>query len=147
MALCVFLRRLNGGVRKERKDKGQKHASPEEKVQVACVAWGEEQGLLIDGSPGGAAFRKGAHTAHGCKPGRADLLVLEPGADGSHGLAVELKVVYRNGKQNELSDAQAAWLQRARCKGWRTAVAYSLVEFRAVVRVHMGGSSGAPVGL
>jgi hypothetical protein len=32
---------------------------------------------------------KGAHKARGCRPGRADdLLVLEAGADGTHGLAV-----------------------------------------------------------
>jgi hypothetical protein len=42
----------------------------------------------VDGSPGGAAFMKGAHKARGCRPGRADLLVLEAGADGTHGLAV-----------------------------------------------------------
>ena len=144
------MRRSKGGSihkeqRKERKDKGQKHASPESKLQVACVAWSDAQDLFVDGSPGGAAFCKGAHTARGCRPGRADLLVLEPGADGSHGLAVELKVVYSSGKANTLSEKQSAWLARARLKGWRTAVAYSLQEFQAVVREHMGGSAEAPV--
>ena len=57
---------------------------------------------------------KGAHKARGCRPGRADLLVLEAGADGTHGLAVELKV-----GGNGLLDSQVAWLARAQLKGWR----------------------------
>ena len=114
-------------MRKTRSDAGRKHDKPEARLQVACVAWCGAADIFIDGSPGGAAFMKGAHTARGCRPGRADLLVLEAGADGTHGLAVELKI----GKKC-LQDSQVAWLARARCKGWRTGVARSLAEFKQI---------------
>jgi hypothetical protein len=42
------------------------------------------------------------------------------GADGTHGLAVELKV-----GGNGLLDSQVAWLARAQLKGWRTEVVRS----------------------
>jgi len=66
------------------------------------------------------ARRRRLHEASGCRPGRADLLVLEAGADGTHGLAVELKV-----GGNGLLDSQVAWLARAQLKGWRTEVVRS----------------------
>ena len=125
-------------LRKQRKDKGVRHAQPESKLQVACVAWADTQDLLVDGSPGGAAFCKGAHTARGCRPGRADLLVLEPGGDGAHGLAVELKI-----GSNSLSDKQRRWLARAEAKGWRVGVARSLCEFQQLVRDHMRSPRGS----
>ena len=75
------------------------------------------------------ARRRRLHEARGCRPGRADLLVLEAGADGTHGLAVELKV-----GGNGLLDSQVAWLARAQLKGWRTEVVRSLDEFCKVVR-------------
>ena len=53
--------------RAQRSDKGKKHKQPESKLQVACVAWAHAQELLIDGSPGGEAFRKGTHKARGAK--------------------------------------------------------------------------------
>lgn len=121
----------------ERKDKGTRHQQPESKLQVACVAWADTQDLLVDGSPGGAAYKKGTHSARGCRPGRADLLVLEPGGDGAHGLAVELKV----GK-NDLQKSQRLWLARAERKGWRTGVARSLAEFQRLVRAHIAMPQG-----
>jgi hypothetical protein len=132
----------DGGIqkRKERSDKGKTHDNPETRLQVSCVNWCDEHDVFVDGSPGGAAFKKGAHVARGCRPGRADLLVLEAGADGTHGLAVELKV-----GGNGLQDSQVVWLARARRKGWRTGVARSPEEFIALVREHMGGSKLDPI--
>ena len=79
--------------RKQRSDKGGSHRSREAKLQAACVAWCDVNGILCDGSPGGRSFKSGAHQARGCnRPGRPDLLVLKGGGDGSHGLAEELKV-------------------------------------------------------
>jgi len=126
--------------RKRRSDEGGTHEQPESKLQVACVAWAETEDLVVDGSPGGAAFKKGAHKARGCTPGRADLLILEPGGDGSHGLAVELKI-----GRNGLQDSQREWLARVERKGWRTGVARSLAEFQALVRAHRlpGGAGSA----
>ena len=119
-ALCSRRRDGDGGIHKEKKkrsDAGKEHDNPEMRLQVACVAWCDAADILVDGSPGGAAFMKGAHKARGCRPGRADLLVLEAGADGSHGLAVELNI-----GGNGLQCSQVAWLARARLKGWRTEV-------------------------
>lgn len=97
----------DGGIQKPpRSDKGKKHDNPETRLQVSCVNWCDAHDVFVDGSPGGAAFRKGAHSARGCRPGRADLLVLEAGVDGKLGLAVELKV-----GNNSLQDAHV--------RGWR----------------------------
>ena len=53
--------RLALSASKRRSDAGARHAQPESKLQVACVAWADTQDLLVDGSPGGEAYRKGAH--------------------------------------------------------------------------------------
>ena len=145
-ALCSRRRDGDGGIHKEknkRSDAGKAHDNPETRLQVACVAWCDAADILVDGSPGGAAFMKSAHKARGCRPGRADLLVLEAGADGTHGLAVELKI-----GGNGLQSSQVAWLARARLKGWRTEVVRTaLDEFCKVVCVHIGGSACDPVDL
>ena len=145
-ALCSRRRDGDGGIHKEknkRSDAGKAHDNPETRLQVACVAWCDAADILVDGSPGGAAFMKGAHKARGCRPGRADLLVLEAGADGTHGLAVELKI-----GGNGLQSSQVAWLARARLKGWRTEVVRTLRdEFCKVVRARIGGSACDPVDL
>ena len=75
-----------------------------------------------------------AMQAKGAEPGVPDLLILEAGADGSHGLAVELKV-----EKNTLSDAQRAWFARAQAKGWRCEVANSVEEFVQLVQEHVSG--------
>ena len=146
-ALCSRRRDGDGGIHKEknkRSDAGKAHDNPETRLQVACVAWCDAADILVDGSPGGAAFMKGAHKARGCRPGRADLLVLEAGADGTHGLAVELKI-----GGNGLQSSQVAWLARARLKGsgaWgRTEVVRTLDKFCKVVRARIGGSACDPV--
>ena len=118
--------------KKKRSDLGQRHGNPEAQMQMRCVAWCDEHGYLVDGSPGGAAFMKGAHKARGCRPGRADLLLFKAGADGSHGLAVELKI-----GSNTLQPAQVDWLERIRNEGWRTGVARSLEEFKSIVVDHV----------
>ena len=74
---------------------------------------GASSGLCALGAWAGAArLRAGwrlfggrtanALKARGVEPGTPDLLVLEPGCSGMHGLAVELKI-----DDNDLSDAQA----------------------------------------
>ena len=65
---------------KRRSDAGARHAQPESKLQVACVAWADTQDLLVDGSPGGEAYRKGARPGSlspatvGCQPAAAGRL-------------------------------------------------------------------------
>ena len=64
---------------------------------MACVRLARGQGLLVCGQAGGAAYLFGGRTANvlkarGVEPGTPDLLVLEPGFSGMHGLAVELKI-------------------------------------------------------
>ena len=67
----------------------------------------------------------------GVEPGIPDLLVLEPGPDGTHGLAVEFKI-----GGNKLSAEQRAWFKRGRAKRWRCAVVRSVDEFVALVASH-----------
>ena len=126
-------------VRKVRSDKGCRHKNLEAQLQAACTQWGRGQGMLIVPQLAGARFLHGGRTwkamqAKGAEPGVPDLLILEAGADGSHGLAVELKV-----ERNSLSDAQRAWFARARAKGWRCAVANSVEEFVELVQEHVSG--------
>ena len=62
--------------RKVRSDRGKKHNRQETLLQVSCVAWCDANNILVDGSPGGCAFKSGAHKARGCnRPGRPDLFV------------------------------------------------------------------------
>ena len=117
-------------------DLGKRHKQPESALQVACVCLAREQGLLVCGQAGGARYLNGGRTANaqkakGVDPGIPDLLVLEPGGDGTHGLAVEFKV---NG--NKLSAEQRAWFARGRAKRWRCVVVRSVEEFVAALGSH-----------
>ena len=124
---------------------GKRHDGPEARLQVSCKNWADEEDLLVVGTAGGAAYLYGGRTANamkakGVEPGQPDLLILEAGADGTHGLAVELKI----GK-NDLSEAQHAWFARARGKKWRCAVVRSLEEFISLVEEHRGLAPDASV--
>ena len=134
--MCVFVRLLaqvSGKSRRVRSDKGQRHARREATLQVSCVAWADANNILVDGSPGGAAFKHGAHHARGCnRAGRPDLLVLEAGGDGSPGLAVELKTGV-----NDLSEAQRDYFKRLESRGWRVGVARDLSECVQLVQGHL----------
>lgn len=118
--------------RSRRSDNGRTHAQPEKDLQVACVRWAEENNLLVIGSPGGASFRNGGHSARIGRPGAPDILVIARGADGSTCLGVELKV-----GSHTCSPAQIAWHTHARAAGVRVVVARSLHEFKAAVQQHL----------
>ena len=101
-----------------------------------------EQDLLIAGQAGGVAYLHGGRTANALKAkgvdaGIPDLLILESGFDGTHGLAVEFKI-----DDNQLTDAQAAWFSRAvvwqrmNLWTWCCECVRSYGEFLAVVREH-----------
>ena len=118
-------------------DLGKRHKQPESALQVTCVRLAREQGLLVCGQAGGARYLNGGRTANaqkakGVDPGIPDLLVLEPGADGTHGLAVEFKV-----GGNQLSAVQREWFVRGRAKRWRCAVVKSVEEFISLIGDHM----------
>ena len=124
---------------------------------MAIVEWCDANDILVDGSPGGCTFNKGAHAARGCKPRRADLIIFEPGLDGTHGLAVELKV-----GTNTVSDVQKQWLARFARRGYRSEVLVAadgsdaarkdaVERFAQLVREHMlgkgDGSEAVPLEL
>lgn len=124
--------------KKPRSDKGRRHEQPESRLQVKCVSWAASRNFMVDGSPGGAVYKYGGRTANamkarGCRAGRPDLLILEQGADGAPGLAVELKI-----GENTLSDPQALWLSQVAARGWRVAVARTYGEFKQHVLNHVG---------
>ena len=105
--------------------------------RLRCL--GERAEPLVVGHAGGAAYLHGGRTANALKakgvtPGIPDLLILEPGFDGTHGLAVELKI-----DGNGLSADQRAWFEKGRAKQWRCVEARSLDQFQALVREHQTG--------
>lgn len=123
---------------KVRSDKGGKHERAEDTVQQPCVEWARSRDLLVVGSAvaqymGGARAWKRLQDK-GCEAGVADILILEGGVLGEHGLAVEFKVP----GAPPPSDEQAAWLARAESKGWRCAVISSVPDFKKLVREYTG---------
>ena len=124
--------------RRERSDKGKRHALPESHLQAACVKYLLQRGLLCVGSAAGSLYANGARTAlalraRGVFPGQPDLLVLERGAGGEPGLAVEFKI-----GTNPLSVEQRAWFQQAGGRGWHCADVRSTTEFHRVLRDYLG---------
>lgn len=129
-----------------------KNKQPESQMQMLCVSWARGQDLVVVGTAGGAHYAGGPRQAvamkkRGVEPGIPDLLILEPGADGSHGLAVELKV-----RAAALRPAQQAWFEKARAKRWRCEVVRGnsptdgLVNFKQLVRQHMGTATDTESG-
>ena len=113
--------------------------TPEKDMQMAIVRWANENDVLLVHPGAGAAYLNGAATAAtmkamGLTPGTADLLVLEPGADGAHCLAVELKVPGKT-----LTPVQTEWHARATAKGLRCGVVHSLEEFVTLLKEHREG--------
>ena len=123
---------------KVRSDFGGTHKKPEATVQEPCVEWARSRDLLVVGSAvaqymGGARAWKRLQDK-GCEAGVADILILEGGVLGEHGLAVEFKAP----GAPPPSDEQAAWLARAESKGWRCAVISSVPDFKKLVREYTG---------
>ena len=118
-------------VRKTRSDKGKKHRKPETKLQTSCVQWLVDNGYFVVGSPGGAAFRNGAHRSRVGQPGATDLVILEPGGSGAHGLCVELKA---NGP---VTAVQKQWMESISKKGYNVGVVRSEKELKELVAQHV----------
>ena len=90
--------------------------------------------MLVVHPPQGTSYRRANHMkAMGYTPGTPDLLVLEEGADGALGLAVEFKI-----GAHKLSPDQRGWFERAMKKRWRCGVARSVGEFKTLVCGHLG---------
>ena len=128
------------GRRKERSDKGKKHAQPEARLHAACVAYLRKHGMLPLGSAA-SGFRVGMKTAvvamkdRGMEKGQPDLLVLERGANDEPGLAVEFKI-----DQNVLSPEQQRWFEMLRQRGWQCAEVHSTAEFHTTLSNYLGRS-------
>ena len=109
--------------RKTRSDKGKKHKKPEAKLHEKIIADLESKQLTNYGPPNGAAQMAGnfavgrAMSKRGAHAGMFDILVFSKGADGSVGLAIELKI-----GRNPLSAAQRLWQQKLQDEGWRCTV-------------------------
>ena len=99
--------------------------------------------MLNVASPAGSALTARLFRAdRGCEPGQPDMLLLEEGADGAVGLAIELKI-----GDNGLQPAQVRWFARLRARRWRCEVIKSLDRFQAVVSEHLGlGLDGGAAG-
>lgn len=79
----------------------------------------------------------GKHKAFGMRTGVPDILIFVP-TQQYNGLAVELKVVYANGKRNVTSPAQKKWLKNLTLCGWKTIVCYNFSEAKNVIDSYLG---------
>lgn len=143
-----------------RKDKGGRHEDPESKLRQACFQLTQDDDefreICFYGTFNGARLQGGGFAgnkmkAEGCVPGFPDCQIFNPGADGSVALAIEFKIVYEyrqpsgqvKRKINKLSPEQEEWFVKLRSFGWRCAVAYTVDEFKQIVREHIGTNSTA----
>ena len=53
--------------------------------------------------------------------GVPDIMILNRGAHAEPGLAIEFKVIYKDGKKNNMDKDQLKWFQILRGQGWRCA--------------------------
>lgn len=125
-------------------------AHPEDELQKVCVRWFKEVGYpqlapllfhpnnepyLGGGKTQAQKVRAGARAkAMGVTAGVADLILLHPGADGRHGLCVELKS--KTGRQTK--ETQAPWQKAVESQGYRYEICRSLEQFVDIVRMHLG---------
>ncbi len=118
-----------------------KHYSKEDILQGNCVRWFVMQfpDLSIMHAPNEGKrtpFEQARLNFVGQKKGKGfpDLIIFDTTLDGSKGLAIELKVVYRSGKKNKPTKEQLDWLQRLENSGFKAFVVYTIKEFISIVR-------------
>ena len=104
--------------RKVRSDKGKHHNHPESDLRIKVVAHARLQGYLVFGSlndvvlgDGGASMDR--YKREGLHPGAPDLMILEEGGRGEHGIAIELKI-----GNNTLSEEQELTGELLKRKRW-----------------------------
>jgi len=71
------------------------------------------------------------------KAGFPDIVIFNPitGHElNNRGLAVELKVIYANGKKNYPSTAQKKWLADLAATSWRSEVVYTFEDFQRLLK-------------
>ena len=121
-------------------------AHPEDNLQTACVEWFRYAHRHIapllfhpnneayTGGSGRNQRRGGARLkAMGVVAGVADLILLHPGAEGQHALAVEMKSA-----QGRQSPAQREWQRAAEAVGVEYRVVRTLEDFIATVNGYLG---------
>ena len=99
--------------RKVRSDIGKKHKTPESDLRVSVVAHARSQDYLVIGSLNDIYLAdEGASMARlkqeGLFVGAPDILILEPGGGGEHGIAIELKI--GNNQPSDVLEEAAAFL-------------------------------------
>jgi len=80
----------------------------------------------------------------GTTAGVSDFICPVPRKDFG-GLAIELKVVYANGKKNTLTTEQKEFLQDMKRIGWCTAVCYDFEEAEAVISWYLDSQGNRSV--
>lgn len=111
----------------------------EHRIQCACVRWFRYQyptlAFLLFAIPNGGqrSARTGSRLKdEGVLAGVADMFLSHPGADGSHGLYIEMKA----GKNGQ-TDTQKAFQHSVTAAGYRYEVCRSLEEFSDAVCRHL----------
>jgi len=79
---------------------------------------------------------RGKLIGFGVLTGIPDFLIFEP--RGAYvGLALELKVIYADGKKNRLSKEQKQAQEDLAGKGWKTATAWTFEEFEDILKNYL----------
>lgn len=72
----------------------------------------------------------------GVMAGIPDILIFKP-CGGFCGLAIELKVIYANGRKNVLSADQKAAAKTMQAAGWKVVTVYDFEQFTEAVKNYM----------
>lgn len=68
----------------------------------------------------------------GVKSGVPDCVILEP-KKGYHGLFIELKVIYSNGRKSSILETQKKWLNRLEENNYKTAIVYNFDQAMKII--------------
>jgi len=126
--------------------------NPEDKLQIAVATYldllSRTKKFRWCHVPNGGARSKveaGIFKAMGVKAGVPDVMIFKPkwrqvGKEEVHvcGLAIELKVVYANGKKNYPSANQKEWMAYLKQVGWEVHVAYNFDDVKKIVDEYVG---------
>lgn len=72
----------------------------------------------------------------GVLTGIPDFLIFEP-KGGFHGLAIELKVIYKSGAKNRLTQAQKETQEELVSRGWKVVTVWTFKEFKQEIKAYL----------
>jgi len=119
---------------KKNKKEFRKYIGLEKNLQISIAILLDSLGVLWWHTPNGGRRNKleaSSFKKQGVKPGVSDCIILEPRGK-YHGLAIELKT-----STGKLSESQKTFLERAKIRGYKTAVCWGIEETEHVVKEYL----------